>query len=341
MIFSSKTVREFANELNIPLNQVLADLETLEIYTTGAEIISHTSLEQLTEIYQTRAIRRQEFKDKILKQREDYDALKLKPQNEKEAGLKQQEEIKADILKQRQVAQAKVDEIKPPLQEWQIIRLKREEEVKANQLKRQLKRQEEAEAIRVQNQKEEARKLGQLLNLESEAILLKNQEKAEAIRLKQEALRLELEARNKKVEAIVNFNFDNLYVIGEKEETDKPNIMTYTLRCCLNELDEIYTSVWDNEEALIKWKNANSVYDEHCAIDSLSFESLISKNTQIKWALLNPSPEMTDYEISESMGIDKMMLLSAYGVWPFIKYQFTAQGIIDYSLTKKLVLEIP
>ena len=150
MTFSSKTVKEFANELNIPLNQVLADLKKLGVYTAGTEILSQTKLEQLTEIYQKRAIQRdervQEFKAKMeakmLKQREEYDVLKLNPQNEKEAGLKQQEEIKADILKQRQVAQTKADEIKPQLQEWQIIRLKREEEVKANQLKRQLKRQE-------------------------------------------------------------------------------------------------------------------------------------------------------------------------------------------------------
>ena len=104
MTFSSKTVREFANELNVPLNQVLADLKKLGVYTAGTEILSQIKLEQLTEIYQTRAIRRQELKDKMLKQREDYDALRLKLQNEKEDGLKQQEEIKADILKQRQVA---------------------------------------------------------------------------------------------------------------------------------------------------------------------------------------------------------------------------------------------
>ncbi len=163
----------------------------------------------------------------------------------------------------------------------------------------------------------------------AKAVEAKAKELAE-IRLKE----AELEALKQRYkQSLNNFNFNNLYVIADKKSTDTPNSISYSLSCRQNELEEIYTSVWDSEEALIKWKNANSVDDEHCAIDCPSFESLILKNTQIKWALLNPLPEMVDYKAAESIGVEKMMLLSANGVWPLLEHHLSTQGRDDHIIT--------
>lgn len=135
-------------------------------------------------------------------------------------------------------------------------------------------------------------------------------------------------------ESIVNFNFNNLYIIGEKKETDNPNVANYNLtHCHLTETNEIYIDVWDNEKALLKWKNINLIDKQHCAIDSNSFIYLILKNTEIKWALLNPPPEVNDYDTAESIDIEKMMLLSAKGVWPLLEYHLTANGQADHIIT--------
>ena len=80
----------------------------------------------------------------------------------------------------------------------------------------------------------------------------------------------------------MNFNFDNLYIIGNKKDiTDTKK--EYELNCYLNELNEIYTFIWDDEEALIKWKIANSIEVEHHAVELDSFLGIIIlPNTEVK-----------------------------------------------------------
>ena len=142
---------------------------------------------------------------------------------------------------------------------------------------------------------------------------------------------------------MINFNFDSLYILGKKESVDEQGIQTYDLTCSVNEIDEIYISVWDDEQSLLKWKETNLIDKEYCSIDYNSFFKLILVNIEIKWALLNPLPEMEDFKVAESLGVKKVMLLSANESWVFLEPHIYSQGLSNenFNSIKHLALELP
>ena len=95
----SKTVIEFANESNVPVDQVWADLKKLGISPPRDQHLSLAIQDHLSAIYQKASsecdkaeaikLKRQEFNSKMLRQKEEYEAIRLK----------QQEEIKANAIK--------------------------------------------------------------------------------------------------------------------------------------------------------------------------------------------------------------------------------------------------
>ncbi|UOA08462.1 hypothetical protein [Methylobacter sp. S3L5C] len=127
------------------------------------------------------------------------------------------------------------------------------------------------------------------------------------------------------------FNFDNIYLIAQKEESEKTGVFEYSLYCMQSEDNEIYTSIWDNNESLFVWKAANFIQDEYCRIEFNEFYLMfiLQNKGNIKNIFLNTSPEINDFSSAINAAIDKLELFSAIGCWPAIKYFLLQKGISD------------
>jgi len=90
-----KTVIEIAFELNIPVDQLRADLKKLGIFPTRDEILSNAIQEHLSAIYQKKSSE----SDKRESIRLKYEALKLKGQEIANANKSRQQEDKAFAFK--------------------------------------------------------------------------------------------------------------------------------------------------------------------------------------------------------------------------------------------------
>ncbi len=122
------------------------------------------------------------------------------------------------------------------------------------------------------------------------------------------------------------FNFDNLYLIADNLSTEE-NI-NYNVSAFLNEEDESYLFIWDSEEEIIKWKIINSDKREHTKMSFVVFFSMfIQQLSGIKWILINPTSDVSDYETAQENGTEKLMLFSAWGVWSVIEY--FANSLLD------------
>jgi len=121
---------------------------------------------------------------------------------------------------------------------------------------------------------------------------------------------------------MIEFNFENIHLTAEIISTGQRGI---NLTVYSNDLNETYLFAWDDKDALLKWKIANSNQLEFININFKDFVDgfVLNNENKIKWIFLNPSPEVKDFETAEDQCTPKLMLFTVFGIWPIFVHYFS------------------
>jgi hypothetical protein len=115
-----------------------------------------------------------------------------------------------------------------------------------------------------------------------------------------------------------SFYFQNTYILTNTEKQSNQNIIEFDLTAFLNENNEIYILAWDSEDSLLDWKKNNLNEGSYEKIDlKLFFYSFVIENkANFKWIVLNPEPQINDFNKALDSKATILDLESAYGCWP-------------------------